>query len=471
MKRLFIVFLFNALLFEHAVASDKIYSSSSQGNQHLALIHFSQHSLQPNKKTEVKPKENVTKPSSKQKKSSWGNEIVYTKRSNNAVRSGAGAFFPVVATVPENMPLKVMDRGEKWLKVQLPDKKEGWIAENCLVDRPTDANASKRLASSWSGGKASRAGVAAAVKGFAGKFGKTNSGNVNAVFEYAQKGFTLSEYTSFNSPISRAGSTNRGKFTLGSAGLSSGAYDVRFAEQQIGAGIAARIIATKGLYNDRALHQYLNLICTSIAMNSESYDVDFTVYILNDNLINAFALPGGYIFVTTGLIKACQDEAELATVIAHEMGHVILRHGLQELSKRIAKIRAEILFDELDAEFEDERDEEEKEMEAELDNIAEEAYERCIGRRLMQYEFEADKAGAVLSANAGYDPTAIVRMLRTVSGIQASQPKPESLDSEYFNTNEYKLRISGVESFISVGYNSSGATLRDRFNSRTSKLR
>ena len=91
-----------------------------------------------------------------------------------------------------------------------------------------------------------------------------------------------------------------------------------------------------GAYDDAELGSYVRRIGARLASVSEMPDLGFTFTVLNDDQVNAFALPGGYVYVTRGLLALADDEAEMAGVIAHEIGHVTARHSAQRYSQAVA---------------------------------------------------------------------------------------------------------------------------------------
>jgi predicted Zn-dependent protease len=99
-------------------------------------------------------------------------------------------------------------------------------------------------------------------------------------------------------------------------------------EYYVGRGVAANAIARDPIHRDEDLEKYLTLLGYTIALESDRPEVfqGYQFGILNSNSINAFAAPGGFIFVTTAALKACENEDELAGLIAHEVAHVCLRH-------------------------------------------------------------------------------------------------------------------------------------------------
>jgi len=88
-----------------------------------------------------------------------------------------------------------------------------------------------------------------------------------------------------------------------------------------------------GYYNDAAVQSYVSTLGRKLAAGSERPQLPWEFHVVNDASVNAFALPGGYINVTRGLMTAITDEAELATVVGHEIGHVTNRHSVQQISR------------------------------------------------------------------------------------------------------------------------------------------
>ena len=108
-------------------------------------------------------------------------------------------------------------------------------------------------------------------------------------------------------------------------------------EKNIGAQEHPKILEEfGGVYEDKKLAAYVNRIGQNLAKTSELPDLGFTFTILNSDQINAFALPGGYVYVTRGLMALAGDEAELAGVIAHEIGHVTARHSAERYGGTVA---------------------------------------------------------------------------------------------------------------------------------------
>ncbi len=104
---------------------------------------------------------------------------------------------------------------------------------------------------------------------------------------------------------------------------------------QLGDEAATQVRKEKTVINDPVLTAYVNRVGKRLAASKEAQGsgFPFTFEVIADPTINAFALPGGHMFIHTGLLKAVDNEAQLAGVMGHEMAHVILRHGTNQASK------------------------------------------------------------------------------------------------------------------------------------------
>jgi hypothetical protein len=387
---------------------------------------------------------------------------LYVKRDNAYVREGPGSFYPLVTVLQRGAKLEQIETNGDWYKVRLESQQVGWIAANCLVDKRPEGEMIEKVSKGWSSASASKTGLAAAIKGFAKKYGKADPGNVDDVFKNSQKDFTGSDVAQFNAPLAEYHSRNKGKIDIDDLDLDQPEYDPSFEEQGIGVGIAARLIS-KGIVTDPGLVRYVNLIAAVVAQNSKVYDWDFTVFILNDSTINGFACPGGYIFITLGAVKACEDESMLAGIVAHEMAHVIRRHGLQEMTKRLVDIKADQSFNELEEETG------ESDVDAELESMAASSYDIVVHKRLLDYELEADKISAILCANAGYDPSGIVRMDAKVASM--ADTNPDMFGDDFSLQNNPMDRYNSIKKFVDKKFSETdpGTRMKERFESEVGK--
>jgi predicted Zn-dependent protease len=105
-------------------------------------------------------------------------------------------------------------------------------------------------------------------------------------------------------------------------------------ESQMGLRQDEQILASGQVYEDPALQDYVQDLGSQLATKSERPELPWTFRLLDDEIVNAFAAPGGYIYVTRGILSHLNSEAELATVLGHEIGHVTARHSANQISKQ-----------------------------------------------------------------------------------------------------------------------------------------
>jgi predicted Zn-dependent protease len=116
-------------------------------------------------------------------------------------------------------------------------------------------------------------------------------------------------------------------------GLALGACVSETREQEIGDAMAADVNAQLPLVHDPVLNAYVTNLGRLLAKESSRPRLDYHFYVINSAGVNAFALPGGYVYLTRGLIERTGKGSELAAVLAHEVGHVAARHGVEKLQR------------------------------------------------------------------------------------------------------------------------------------------
>ena len=104
-------------------------------------------------------------------------------------------------------------------------------------------------------------------------------------------------------------------------------------EVQMGAEYAAQINAQLPIVQDAEINRYVNVLGDSLARLADNRGIDYNFYVVNDASINAFAVPGGFIYVNRGLIDRTQNLSQLAGVLGHEIGHVVRRHSVEQMEK------------------------------------------------------------------------------------------------------------------------------------------
>lgn len=180
-------------------------------------------------------------------------------------------------------------------------------------------------------------------------------------------------------------------------------------EIKIGDEFAAMLVGAKPLDKDVRLQRYVNTLGRWLALQTERPDLPWTFGVLDDAGFNAFATPGGHVFVTRGLINRMHSEAELAGVLAHEIGHVIRKHHLNAVKKNArASIGAEVLNNVVKTDN--------AEIKNYLFNFSRKLYASGLDQ---DDEFEADRLGVVVAARAGFDAYGLPSVLQMLQAQNA----------------------------------------------------
>lgn len=195
-------------------------------------------------------------------------------------------------------------------------------------------------------------------------------------------------------------------------GLLGKAKDVKEVDEkgeiQIGQGVASSLLGAAPLVADERMQKYVNQLGRWLALQTERPDLNWHFGVLDSPNVNAFAAPGGYIFVTRGLLLKLHNEAELAGVLAHEIAHVLRRHHLNAIQKNA---RVGIVADVLSIATQDRQHSETLDK---VINAGTELYARGLDK---DDEFEADRMGVIIAARAGYDPYALPAVLQTLDAM------------------------------------------------------
>lgn len=185
-------------------------------------------------------------------------------------------------------------------------------------------------------------------------------------------------------------------------GLVSGAssrFNLFSPEQdvELGRTSAEEIARQSVVLGDERVTRYVQRLGDKIAAGAPGYRFRYTFVVVDSRETNAFALPGGYVFVNSGAIDAARNEGELAGVLAHEISHVVLRHGTNQASKAYVAKNATRLIDAV--------------LGGAKDDVRRFAHSLGLsgpGALFVKFnrdaELEADVEGARLMAAAGYDP-------------------------------------------------------------------
>jgi predicted Zn-dependent protease len=198
-----------------------------------------------------------------------------------------------------------------------------------------------------------------------------------------------------------------------SLGPEAGDYSEADIEKEIlfGREMASIILSSRKIKSDINLNRYLNLVGQTLLRNASRQELEFHFAAVESDQINAYAAPGGYIFITTAALEQMENEAELAGVIGHEIAHVSERHIVKALKIRaddesstalLGKVigsgaeTANVLFEQA------------------ISQAVEILFSKGLG---VEDEFNADKQGVLLTALGGYDPMAYHRFLERIKPI------------------------------------------------------
>jgi predicted Zn-dependent protease len=177
-------------------------------------------------------------------------------------------------------------------------------------------------------------------------------------------------------------------------------------EIEMGRDADPQIVAEYGLYDDFELQAYVNDIGQNIAKVSHRSNLDYTVRVVDTPVVNAFALPGGYVYITRGILAHFNSEDELAGVMGHEIGHVVARHSAEQMS------RAQLAG-----------------LGLQLGSVVSETFARYaqfagvgVGLLFLRFsrdqESESDMLGVEYSTKLGYDANNMADFFRTLESMQ-----------------------------------------------------
>ncbi len=183
-------------------------------------------------------------------------------------------------------------------------------------------------------------------------------------------------------------------------------------ERTIGESLALEGMQKFGIpEKNEPLQRYVNLVGNAVAANSKRAKIPYQFAVLDSNVQNAFAVPGGVIFVSRALVSILSDEAELAAVLAHEVGHVAAKHALKSTQRAqffegVGTITAASV-----------RGDKGKKFASAIGDMQTVLFDKGLDKEM---EFEADLAAMETTYRTGYDPSALIRVLEKLQKLEAS---------------------------------------------------
>ncbi len=209
---------------------------------------------------------------------------------------------------------------------------------------------------------------------------------------------------------------------------------------------------------DTALIAYVHEVGQRLAAHSPRSNLQYRFTVLESDIVNAFAAPGGYIYVTTGLLKAAEDEAELAGVLAHEIGHVCGRHALRAVQNMLGvQLATRLLLGDT-----------EQGLWHQVSSVGASLFTLKNSR---DHELEADQFGLRISYEAGYDPEGLVRFLEHLRQLYGDGAHGIEGWLSTHPANDDRIAAARAEL---AGFDLTGRTLqtnRERFLEATASLR
>lgn len=208
-------------------------------------------------------------------------------------------------------------------------------------------------------------------------------------------------------------------------------------EIRFGRAVAARIIGRYGLYEDAQIMKYINLVGQTIARGANRPEIEFHFAVLKGEEIMAFGAPGGYIFISKGALLEMRDEAELAGVLAREVGHIAEKSVVRELKIRgIEDTGVSGLAQVIGGSTDPVRVAFRKAVDKAMDMLLRKGYKR-------EEDAKADEDAVILCAMAGYDPSGLVRYIDRTHGT--TENRTGALDGA---RTSVEARIDHLKAFI-----------------------
>ncbi|WP_420126687.1 M48 family metallopeptidase [Longimicrobium sp.] len=219
-------------------------------------------------------------------------------------------------------------------------------------------------------------------------------------------------------------------------------------EVALGADYSAQINRQMPMLNDQATLNYINQIGSQLAAIADPRGIRYHFYVVNSDVVNAFALPGGYVYVNRGIIERADNVSELAGVLAHEIGHVAERHSIEQLQRaQNANLGLNVLYGVLLGR---------------APSGVEQAGIQVGGSAVFagytrDAEREADRVGVAYLMRAGYNPNGLATFFEELLSLQQRQP---SRVEQWFATHPTtQERVANARAIIAATPGAQGANL------------
>ncbi|MEO0292608.1 MAG: M48 family metallopeptidase [candidate division WOR-3 bacterium] len=180
-------------------------------------------------------------------------------------------------------------------------------------------------------------------------------------------------------------------------------------EVEIGKQVKADVESKEKLLAKPAVQNYVNEVGQKIVRVCDRRDIEYTFKVIDKKEINAFACPGGFIYVYSGLLETLDNEAQLAAVLSHEVSHLVARHSIKKLQNIYGySILAQIALGE--------------KAEGAAGTIVNIAATLILQGYSRDNEFEADRYGILYAKNAGYNPEGMIQVFEKFKKMEGNPP-------------------------------------------------
>jgi beta-barrel assembly-enhancing protease len=196
-----------------------------------------------------------------------------------------------------------------------------------------------------------------------------------------------------------------------------------------------------GLYDDAQLSAYVNNVGQKVAASSDRINIPYHFTVVDSSDVNAFALPGGYVYITRGLLVKLENESQLAAVLGHEIGHVNAKHSMKSMQQTLGFSMIMSILDQ--AASGSERYQQWRGLIRTGSSVAFSAVSLGYGR---DNELQADALGTKFIDKAGYDPQGMIQLLEILKSL--SESEPSAVEEFFMSHPKTSVRITEVNAEI-----------------------
>jgi len=207
-------------------------------------------------------------------------------------------------------------------------------------------------------------------------------------------------------------------------------------EVLIGRSVARQVERKYRILQDPVIEKYVSYVGQRIASVCDRHDIKYSYKVIDSDELNAFSLPGGFVYIYRGLLEKLDNEAELAFVLGHETGHIVGRHAIKNLQMAYgANILLSLAF----------KGSSPTPLEAQVIKLV---YSMAMNGYSRKEEFEADAMGAYYAGKAGWNPVASIEVIKKLDAL--AKFKPSGFSELFMDHPTNRKRIENLNSWIST---------------------